>query len=119
MKKTIFLLIIIAFAVKGNAECKFYTNNGATLITETKCGDNKDITVTIPVPANVSKFDMVSVKVSLSTLSDVQAKYEFNKNEIQSKLVGKKTVSLLLISADGNSTDFSFPEGSGLNNNDL
>jgi hypothetical protein len=118
MKKTIFILLMIAFAIKGSAQCKFYTNSGATLITETKCGEFKDITVKIPVPANVSKYDAFSIKVFLSSLNDVQATYEFNKNKIQSKLIGKKEVSLLLISADGKSSDFSFADAS-ITNADL
>ena len=101
---------MLAFVIKGNAQCKFYTNNGATLITETKCSEYKDITVKVPVPANVSTYDAFTVKVLLSSL-DVKAIYEFNKNKIQSKLAGKSEVSLLLISADGKNSDFKFGDG--------
>ncbi len=105
---------MLAFVIKGNAQCKFYTNSGATLITEAKCGEYKDITVTVPVPANVSTYDAFTVKVLLSSL-DVKAIYEFNKNKIQSKLAGKSEISLLLISADGKNSDFKFGDGSMTN----
>ncbi|MEI6049945.1 MAG: hypothetical protein WCS03_13670 [Bacteroidota bacterium] len=117
MKKLIILMVLLAFAVNGNGQCKFYTNSGATLITETKCGEYKDITVTMPVPANVSTYDAFTVRVSLSSI-DVKAICEFNKNKIQSKLAGKSEISLLLISADGKSSDFSFPDA-GITNADL
>jgi hypothetical protein len=118
MKKTIFLLLMLTFIIKGNAQFKFYTNSGATLITEAKCGEYKDITVTVPIPANVSTYDAFTVKVLLSSL-DVKAIYEFNKSKIQSKLAGKSVISLLLISADGKNSDFKFDYGGCITTADL
>lgn len=117
MKKIILLFIIIAFAAKGYTQCTFYTNSGATLVTEVKCGEYKDITVKVPLPANVSTFDAFTVKVLLSSL-DVKAICEFNKAKIKSKLAGKSQITLLLISADGTNSDFKFSDAS-LTNKDL
>ena len=114
MKKTIFLLLMLAFAINSIAQIKFYTNSGTTLITETKCGEYKDITVKVPVPPNVSTFDAFTVKVLLSSL-DVKAICEYNKTKIQSKLAGKSEITLTLISADGTSSDFKFGDGSMTN----
>jgi hypothetical protein len=112
MKKTVFILLLIAGSVISNAQCKFYTNNGATLITETKCEEYKDITIVVPVPSDISKYDAFTVYLDIPSFSFTPY-YTFNENKINDLLIGKKEVSLLLISADGKESDFVYEELGG------
>lgn len=122
------ILVICSISNAQNGKCVYFASNGNPL-TEAKCDSltpnelknlkttslsaldlkcvyvvNADglteLKVNVPVPPEVGNFDVFIYHIKASN-DDYYSDIKFTKEEIKSKLVGKKEVTLTLLGTDG------------------
>jgi len=116
---SVFILFILATNISF-AQCTFFIDNGKTAVTSISGEDKKEITITIALPENVTSYDSYTINAYFGPEKwNISAKIIQNNKVVSPKFNGKKEITLLLISADGKSSDFTYNDGESITDHTL
>lgn len=105
MKKTgVLIVIILAALIDLNAQekCRFFINNGTQEVDGTACGAFNILKVQVPIPANASSYNLISICVHMNEYKDFLGYRNYLKEEVKN-IAGKTGTYCIFNSANPDS----------------
>lgn len=100
MKKLSFICLMVLLLKLNSQELKFYTSENKTEVKQASF-KTKDLTVKVPLPANISNYDKIVFLAIISPYREFRTQVAYHITWEKEALIGKKEVEIVLKSEDG------------------